>query len=407
METYLSSPSMVLLCAAALFIFGLLCGWLLRANVREKELNAEISKLRLDLQSSTQQYETTKEELNLSIADNRKANLEAEQFAAQLKALQATAAQPSERIDAPTESSAAQAAATTKALETQIADLEYKNLILTKENDIFREQLDNMQDSSLDSSKSQSDNLLLEETIVRLEKERNQAIDEADEMASLIATMRQELTKADSDTALLKVQLTRMENELLSANTEMTRLQAQEQDAVPSAATGESSGVSSENSKEAVILKNMLEDDSTFDAIDTADFDAADALLSSFGGLRPIPTTSGTSPHQVDDATIAEIEALAEIEPEVEETLEEPAHTATPLHTDAPTDLKVINGIGEKFEERLHAMGITTFQQIATLDTDAALLQAVQENLRVSEKRIQSEEWAAQARHLLENEQMG
>jgi len=76
-----------------------------------------------------------------------------------------------------------------------------------------------------------------------------------------------------------------------------------------------------------------------------------------------------------------------------------------PRFLDAPEgeadDLKQINGIGPKLEERLHELGIYHFSQIAALsDGDAA---RIDDHLK-SKGRIQREGWIEQAKNLVEGQ---
>ena len=67
-----------------------------------------------------------------------------------------------------------------------------------------------------------------------------------------------------------------------------------------------------------------IESDLKLLGIDLDEFDAADALLSAFGGLNPIRKTEETNEHEVDPAIIAEIEASPEVTeiPDVVEEIE-------------------------------------------------------------------------------------
>lgn len=60
-------------------------------------------------------------------------------------------------------------------------------------------------------------------------------------------------------------------------------------------------------------------------------------------------------------------------------------------------DLKVIRGIGPKLEEKLHALGITTFAQVAALTPSEAERIGAELNFR---GRIEREDWIGQARIL-------
>lgn len=63
-----------------------------------------------------------------------------------------------------------------------------------------------------------------------------------------------------------------------------------------------------------------------------------------------------------------------------------------------PDDLTVIKGIGKKLQEKLNAVGITTFQEIADLTPEG--VKKVAENLDFK-GRIEYEDWIEQAKGLV------
>ncbi len=72
----------------------------------------------------------------------------------------------------------------------------------------------------------------------------------------------------------------------------------------------------------------------------------------------------------------------------------------TALKADAD-DLKLINGIGPVYEEKLNELGIYTFEQISKLKAaDREELSAID---GITRDRIESEEWVKQAKELLKN----
>ncbi len=68
---------------------------------------------------------------------------------------------------------------------------------------------------------------------------------------------------------------------------------------------------------------------------------------------------------------------------------------AAPEH---PDDLKIINGITPFAEQQLHALGISTFQQISRWDDDTII--AFAKALSISPGKIYQEDWVGQARYL-------
>ncbi len=64
-------------------------------------------------------------------------------------------------------------------------------------------------------------------------------------------------------------------------------------------------------------------------------------------------------------------------------------------------DLKLINGIGPVYEEKLNELGIYTFEQISKLKAaDRQELSAIE---GITREKIESEEWVKQAKELLKN----
>lgn len=385
---------MLLLCAAALFMIGILLGWLLRANVREKELNAEISTLRLDLQNTRRQYNETKEEFNLHAADARKAILEAENLRNQVAVLEQEKGQKQGEIERGIqaieqyEMKLQKLQASTVALEERVVGIRTQNAQLVEENKILSEEVAVYQSKKLEREKTKSDALLLESTLVDLEKERNKAIADADEMASQSSSLRQELAKSDSDIAILKVQLSRLETELSSTQGELERLRAEAQAAMPSAAISNSSVQQSTIAPVSKTIEPQQQPAAPTISTEVEEeaFDAADALLQSYGGLKP--RIHSTVFEEKQEAIISEA-------PSVDTFLEG-------SDTPAQDDLQIINGVSAKNEAKLHAIGISTFRQLASLASDIELLRKVSKALKVSQKRIKEEDWAGQAQHLLE-----
>ena len=67
-----------------------------------------------------------------------------------------------------------------------------------------------------------------------------------------------------------------------------------------------------------------------------------------------------------------------------------------------PEDLTALDGIGPALQERLYAFGFTTLQQLAELDSQAIEKLSVQLEL---EDQISEQDWAGQARQLMETDQ--
>ena len=64
-----------------------------------------------------------------------------------------------------------------------------------------------------------------------------------------------------------------------------------------------------------------------------------------------------------------------------------------------PDDLKRINGISAKLEQRLNDLGVFHFWQIADLDTES--MQALDRQLKLN-GQIEKEDWIGQAKKLVE-----
>ncbi len=68
---------------------------------------------------------------------------------------------------------------------------------------------------------------------------------------------------------------------------------------------------------------------------------------------------------------------------------------APPPRVESPDDLKLINGIGPALEKKLHACGIASFRDLATLsDADIERIEAV---IKFA-GRIRREDWIGQAK---------
>ncbi|MGB1797318.1 MAG: hypothetical protein ACPHJ5_05335, partial [Candidatus Thalassarchaeaceae archaeon] len=65
----------------------------------------------------------------------------------------------------------------------------------------------------------------------------------------------------------------------------------------------------------------------------------------------------------------------------------------------ARDDLQTIKGIGPFIEEKLNALGITTFRQVANMDSE--LEDQVNEAIEFFPGRVRRDEWARQAGELL------
>lgn len=75
-----------------------------------------------------------------------------------------------------------------------------------------------------------------------------------------------------------------------------------------------------------------------------------------------------------------------------------PVVAATPAVATTPDDLKLLKGIGPALEKKLHAAGITRFQQIATLS--AADITRLENDVLKFAGRIQRDNWIEQAKAL-------
>jgi len=118
---------------------------------------------------------------------------------------------------------------------------------------------------------------------------------------------------------------------------------------------------------------------------------------------EPVKKTPKAAPKkevEVSDNLVSRAENRAE-EAKIEINIEKLLNSiGTALKADAD-DLKLINGIGPAYEEKLNEIGIYTFQQISKLKAaDREELSALE---GVTREKIESEEWVKQAKELLKN----
>ncbi len=88
-------------------------------------------------------------------------------------------------------------------------------------------------------------------------------------------------------------------------------------------------------------------------------------------------------------------------EAKIEINIDKVLHSiGTALKADAD-DLKLINGIGPVYEEKLNDLGIYTFEQISKLKAaDREELSAID---GITREKIESDEWVKQAKALLKD----
>ncbi len=86
---------------------------------------------------------------------------------------------------------------------------------------------------------------------------------------------------------------------------------------------------------------------------------------------------------------------------ELEAALSKARSTSSPPPPPVGDDLKVVKGIGPKFEKLLKAEGITEVRQIAEW-TDADI-EAITKKIGVKRERIRREDWVGRAKRVLEN----
>ena len=105
---------------------------------------------------------------------------------------------------------------------------------------------------------------------------------------------------------------------------------------------------------------------------------------------------------EVSENLVTRAEHRAE-EAHVEIDIDKVLHSiGTALKADAD-DLKLINGIGPVYEEKLNELGIYTFEQISKLKAaDREELSAID---GITRDKIESEEWVKQAKALLKDKQ--
>ena len=103
---------------------------------------------------------------------------------------------------------------------------------------------------------------------------------------------------------------------------------------------------------------------------------------------------------EVSENLVSRAENRAE-EANIEINIDKVLHSiGTALKADAD-DLKLINGIGPVYEEKLNELGIYTFEQISKLKAaDREELSAID---GITRDKIEAEEWVKQAKELLKN----
>lgn len=103
---------------------------------------------------------------------------------------------------------------------------------------------------------------------------------------------------------------------------------------------------------------------------------------------------------EVSENLVSRAEHRAE-DANIEINIDKVLHSiGTALKSDAD-DLKLINGIGPVYEEKLNELGIYTFEQISKLKAaDREELSAID---GITREKIEAEEWVKQAKELLKN----
>lgn len=103
---------------------------------------------------------------------------------------------------------------------------------------------------------------------------------------------------------------------------------------------------------------------------------------------------------EVSENLVTRAEHRAEAD-HIEINIDKVLHSiGTALKADAD-DLKLINGIGPVFEEKLNELGIYTFEQISKLKAaDREGLSAIE---GITRDKIEADEWVKQAKELLKN----
>jgi len=116
--------------------------------------------------------------------------------------------------------------------------------------------------------------------------------------------------------------------------------------------------------------------------------------------VKKAPKATTKKEVEVSDNLVSRAENRAE-EAHIEINIDKLLHSiGTVLKSDAD-DLKLINGIGPAYEEKLNEIGIYTFQQISKLKAaDREELSALD---GITRDKIESEEWVKQAKELLKN----
>ena len=112
------------------------------------------------------------------------------------------------------------------------------------------------------------------------------------------------------------------------------------------------------------------------------------------------PKSKAKKEVEVSENLVTRAEHRAE-DAKIEINIDKVLHSiGTALKADAD-DLKLINGIGPVYEEKLNELGIYTFEQISKLKAaDREELSAID---GITREKIEAEEWVKQAKELLKN----
>ena len=134
---------------------------------------------------------------------------------------------------------------------------------------------------------------------------------------------------------------------------------------------------------------------------DQADAESAPATAPAAAIESPAATSTATEPPAaIEPVEIVAVEPSVAVEPPVTMAPPPVAPVSPPVPEPPPQaetsdDLKLINGIGPALEKKLHACGVASFRDLATLsDADIERIEAV---IKFA-GRIRREDWMGQAR---------
>ncbi len=281
--------------------------------------------------------------------------------------------------------------------EKQVKDMEAQLQILRERNDKLNLDYNELNKSfdTLSGSKKKVDN-------------------ELDDANKEIAELKRSLTAADNsaDLAAMKAKLDTLQLKHDESERSFNALQLTNGDllkkialleATPVKAGDDFEGKYNECQEEVAKLKSNLDEQAAL----KAKMEAAEAEIAKLKGELEAAKAKAAAPPPpppapVDEKAAKNLETLNRIRQKAANINFARIGTAT---ADEKDDLKEIKGIGPFIEEKLNALGIYTFRQIANFDEDDD--DKVNDAIEFFPGRIKRDEWKKQARELFEKKKNG